>query len=211
MTTRLLTIAAFTLFCLAAGPATRPTAATRVAYVIDASQSMKPKFADARDAVLAAVKDLPADTQFAVVIDIGDVQQRYPQAGLGAATDANKTGLERFLKNDRLVPKGDGHLDTAVTLACKMKVAAVWLYSDGDFPINSEQVVKRIIAAARENKVAIHTSLALAGTRKREEVLLQIAKDTGGVCLNDKGETITELPPEPSNTVKPGQNIFDAK
>jgi hypothetical protein len=182
-----------------------------VAYVIDASQSMKPKFADARDAVLAAVKDLPTDTQFAVVVDIGDVQQRYPQAGLGPASDVNKTGVERFLKNERLVPKGDGHLDVAVATACKMKVAAVWLYSDGDFPINSEQVVKHIIATAKENKVAIHTSLTLAGTRKREEILLQIAKDTGGTCLNDKGEAVTELPPEPSKTVKPGQNIFDTK
>jgi hypothetical protein len=208
---KLRSVAIFALFCLAAGPATKPATPQRVAYVIDASLSMKPKFPDARDAVLAAVKELPADAQFAVIIDIGDVQQRYPQAGLGPASDANKTGVDRFLKNDRLAPKGDGHLDVAVATACKLKVSAVWLYSDGDIPINSEQVVKRIIAAAKENKVTIHTNLSLAGTRRREEVLLQIAKDTGGTCLNDKGETVTELPPEPSNTVKPGQNIFDTK
>ena len=195
---------------LAESPATRPTL-PRVAYVIDASMSMRPKFDESRDAVLAAVKELPADTQFTVLVDIGDVLQRYPVAGLGPATDANKQAAERMLKNDRLIPKGDGHLDVAVLTACKMKVAGVWLYSDGDIPINSEQVVKRIIAAGKDNKVPIHTRLALAGTRKREEILFQIAKDTGGTCLDEKGAVIVELPPEKTNVAKPGSNIFSDK
>jgi hypothetical protein len=188
---------------------TQPATPGRVTYVIDASVSMKPKFADARATVLAAIKDLPADTQFAILIDIADVTQRHPVAGLTPANPANEAAAERFLNNDRLVPKGEGKLDIAVATACKMKPSAVWLMSDGDIANNSDVVVKRIIASARESKVAIHTRLALAGTRKREEVLLQIARETGGTCLNDKGEAITELPPIKDNTHKPGGNIFD--
>lgn len=192
-----------------AGPATKPAGPMRVAYVIDASLSMKPKFADAREAVLTAVKDLPADTQFSVLIDFDGVIQRYPVSGLGAATDANKAAAERFLKNEKLTPRGDGKLDIAIAAAAKLKPAAVWLFSDGDIAGNSDVVVKRLIASAKQEKVPVHTRLSLAGTRAREEVLFKIAQDTGGQCRNAQDEILTELPPEKVEPRTSGKTVFD--
>lgn len=197
------------LVLLSLGATTRPAPLPRVVYVIDASLSMKPKFAEARDAVLAAVKELPAETRFAVLIDLDGVIQRYPVAGLGVASEANKAALERFLKNDRLVPRGDGKLDVAVTAGAKLKPTTLWLYSDGDIPINSDVVVKRMINAAKQEKVPVNTQLSFAGTRAREEVLFKIAQDTGGQCLNVQGEAITELPPERTEPSNRGKTVFD--
>src|SRR5688572_20095203 len=109
-----LPIVAFSMLALACllGLTTKP-AAKRVVFVFDASLSMKPHFAPACDQVAAAVKELPADGQFAIVIDIGEVQQRFPHSGYAAAADNQKAAAERFLRNDKLVPKGEGRLDSA--------------------------------------------------------------------------------------------------
>lgn len=207
------------LGCLAAAPATQPaTRPIRVVFVVDASGSMQPAFRGddypkVQDEVAAGVAQLPDGQQFAVFIDSADKTIRFPQNGYATANEASKALAVKFITDPKLKATGSGQLDRAVAAACALKPDTLFLVTDGDLRSERPQIPEQLIATAKQASVAVNTSFVFArdGAQPAEQLLFQIATETGGRCLDRKGKAVETMQSPTSRPARTGPSIFQER
>ena len=186
---------------LSAGGAGAVGGSKRVVFILDGSGSMLNVFDQAKDDLRQRVSELKPDQMFAVILD-SDWSSPFPKLLL-AADEQNKTRVLSFTVN--LKCRGAGHLIPVFKAALAMNPNEIFWISDGsDF---DDKVDLAEIQKINVKKVKINTNTKCVRSDDQAPrarwMLWTLAAQSGGVCLDEKGEPITEAPPMPPDPPTP--------
>jgi hypothetical protein len=162
------------------------TPGRRILYLIDGSGSMDNQIADLKAEVLKAIAELRPDQSFAIVID----SERAPQPLRFVPATAGNKQIARELLN-RITTSGDGDALAAFQQALQLNPDVIWWLTDGslgDAMLDIENQIRK----RNTRPVRINTVTAFGGgDEKSKRLLWKVAQDSGGKCINAKGEVVS--------------------
>jgi hypothetical protein len=184
------------LLCAAAASAqaTRPAAPVRAAeqqqpgklvWVVDASGSMLPVFAETREQVKQAVGSLAANQHFNVIAYRGDEAMPFMLGGLLVASPDNKEKFNDWM--DGVTPNQDSNPVPAIRTAFENKPEVIYLLLDGvDKPERADELSTVIRELNKNQRAVIHCVLIVhkdddKDTQALQEKLQKITTEHRGV------------------------------
>jgi multidrug efflux pump subunit AcrA (membrane-fusion protein) len=179
-----------------------------VAFVVDCSGSMLTCMPLMKQEMGEAINNLSADQRFGIFAETAAGIKNMSN-DLVAATDENKSKAAAFI--EPLQAGGGGQPDQALRVAASFGPDTVWLLTDGDLdtPSTLMQVVHSLPTSVRVNTAVFSRS----PKETSKQLVLQIAADTNGICIDDTGKRLP-LPPktgeQPVPSLPKGHSIFDS-
>jgi von Willebrand factor type A domain len=161
-----------------------------VAFVCDASGSMKEKWGRLASELMKAVNALRPDQQFSITV----FQWEKPatlDAHLLPATDENKLRAQDFLED--VQARGDTDPILGLEEAMHQRPDVMYLVTDGDFPDDPETL--KVIRTLNSHATTINTVAFLGRADHDEEILrlLQtVADETGGAYQKVDADKLIE-------------------
>jgi hypothetical protein len=191
---------------LSAGGGGKIIASNRVVFILDGAGSMLNVFDRAKDDLRERISELKPDQLFAVVFDT-DGPNPFPNLLL-AASEQNKAKVLTIMAPLRC--RGAGKLAAVIKAALAMNPNEIFWISDGSDSNDTPDLAE--IQKINVKKVKINTNTKLVRTDEQAPrarwMLWTLAAQSGGVCLDEKGEPITEAPPTPPDPPQPQpQNV----
>ena len=163
--------------------------AHHIVYVSDHSGSMLDSYDIVHAEIARSIGALSETQSFHVILLTGGRPKEKPPRRLVPATDAHKLAAARFLKN---VAKPQGQTDPIPALTRALEVLAradrsrkgklIYLLTDGEFRglHGRKEVLELLAEANRDKQVHVNTILHYHSLPEAEELLRQIARDSGG-------------------------------
>jgi len=179
-----------------------------VAFVVDCSGSMLTCMPLMKQEMGEAINNLSTDQRFGIFAQMSTGIKSMSN-DLIAATDENKSKAAAFI--EPLQAGGGGQPDQALRVAASFGPDTVWLLTDGDMdtPNTLMQVVHGLPASVRVNTAV----LSRYHKETSKQLVLQVAADTNGICIDDTGKRLP-LPPktgeQPVPSLPKGHSIFDS-
>ena len=175
---------------LDAKPAVAPAKSQRVLFVVDGSGSMLSRLDVAQKIVRDAVKSLPPNQAFNVVL-----AAEHARCFRGApvpATEENKSAASALI--DQTTARGAADVLTAVQIAFDQQPDVVYLITDGD--VQKTEKLAEAMAKMNAGKAKVNTTVACCASDNVAgmKALWRLAQETGGVCTNDQGIPLTSEP-----------------
>jgi hypothetical protein len=136
----------------------------------------------------------------------GDDEIIASTAKLSVAAPKTTRAAIEFVGNH--APHGGGNLIPALRAAFEQQADEIWLYSDGDVT-DWTRVLAEVERLVKGRRVRINTRLQFANDADHEGMMVEIARKSGGICLNREGnpidlEKVARFVPDPD--AKPGGN-----
>lgn len=174
------------LLCAAAGPASKPAAAGKVVFLVDATGSINPLFDNVRKAVNGRIGALTAEQKFNVVrFQDGGVTGAW--TGLRAPDADARRVAQKFL--DKTEPQGSYGELAALRAAFALKPDEIWFWSDGEITDDFAGLFKLVASLNPTKAVRINTCI-VRESRDYRWLLVRLARDSGGICLDEKGNPV---------------------
>lgn len=192
----------------AAAPTTQNARrSARVVFLVDASDSMKPHLPDAVAELGKAVDALRPDQLLGIVAVAGDEIARFDKGTMALATPERKAKAREYLA--ALAGGGSNRaLPDAHAAAVKLRPDVMWFVSDGRWS-DGPDLVK---AFGRSRGFRINTTGRYAEEQPRIDLLVQIATQSGGVCVDPEPKSKAEggRGKRPASKAPPrGKSIFE--
>lgn len=166
----------------------------RVIFVLDAGRSMSSKYEAATAHLAKAVGELPAGTQFNVLLAGEEAKPVAFSPKPVPATAEARAAVEAFFSNNHA--GGVGPVLPAVQMAIERGADLIWLVTDGDVgrPDVFRAEVKKANSRGRSriNTVLFHGDPDRRQWARRAEFMLAIAEENGGRCFDGAGELTAE-------------------
>lgn len=149
----------------------------RVAYVCDASKSMKDKLAVFRPELIKAIESLKPEQSFTIIFQVDGKAVALGKDLLPASAE-NKAKAVEFVK--KVVPAGASASVPGLRAAFACKPDVIYFTTDGDFA-DRDRAIAEARALNKDKHVRINTIAVFDREEAYMKVLKQLADENGGL------------------------------
>ncbi len=139
------------------------------------------------DDILRSIEQLTPDQKFNIFLHGSNGVTTLAPGYFLAATPENQRRAKSFLNT---WSGGSAHLEEALRSAINYKPDVIWVVGIGD--AKDPASVLKAIKAANTTHIPINTTIKYSRTGEADHFHWQLAKDSGGVCVNSKGNPADE-------------------